>query len=71
MEAFIYDAVRTPRGRGKAQGSLHTLAPLELGATVLRALPQRSGFDPALIDEVIMGCVEAVVRLSGEDVGLE
>ncbi|MES2631377.1 MAG: acetyl-CoA C-acetyltransferase [Pseudomonadota bacterium] len=60
MEAFIYDAVRTPRGRGKAQGSLHTLAPLELGATVLRALPQRSGFDPALIDEVIMGCVEAV-----------
>lgn len=60
MEAFIYDAVRTPRGRGKAQGALHTLSPLELGATVLRALPERGNFTPALIDEVIFGCVEAV-----------
>ena len=60
MEAYIYDAVRTPRGRGKAQGALHTLSPLELGAGVLRALPERGGFEPALIDEVILGCVEAV-----------
>jgi acetyl-CoA C-acetyltransferase len=60
MEAFIYDAVRTPRGRGKAQGSLHTLSPLELAATVLRSLPERGDFDPSIIDEVIMGCVEAV-----------
>lgn len=60
MEALIYDAVRTPRGRGKAQGALHTLSPLELAATVLRALPQRHGFDPATLDEVILGCVEAV-----------
>lgn len=60
MEAFIYDTVRTPRGRGKALGALHTLSPLELGATVLRALPTRGGFDPARVDEVIFGCVEAV-----------
>lgn len=60
MEALIYDAVRTPRGRGKAQGALHTLSPLELSATVLRALPERNGFDPAVVDEVILGCVEAV-----------
>jgi len=60
LEALIYDAVRTPRGRGKAQGALHTLSPLELSATVLRALPERNGFDPAVVDEVILGCVEAV-----------
>jgi acetyl-CoA C-acetyltransferase len=60
VAAFIYDAVRTPRGRGKASGALHPLSPLELGATVLRALPERGGFDPALVDEVVFGCVEAV-----------
>jgi acetyl-CoA C-acetyltransferase len=60
MEALIYDAVRTPRGRGKPQGSLHTLSPLELGASVLTALQQRGAFSPSVIDEVILGCVEAV-----------
>jgi len=60
MEALIYDAVRTPRGRGKAQGALHTLAPLELAAAILAAIPKRGGFSPTLIDEVILGCVEAV-----------
>ena len=60
LEAFIYDAVRTPRGRGKANGALHTVAPLELGAAVLKALPQRGAFSPDLVDEVIFGCVEAV-----------
>jgi len=60
LQAFIYDAVRTPRGRGKSNGALHTLSPLELASTVLRAVPERSGFDPAMVDEVIMGCVEAV-----------
>lgn len=60
MEALIYDAVRTPRGRGKAQGALHTMSPLELGSGILASLPQRGGFSPALIDEVILGCVEAV-----------
>ncbi|CAM4301822.1 acetyl-CoA C-acetyltransferase [Bordetella pseudohinzii] len=60
MQAYIYDAVRTPRGRGKANGALHTLSPLELGAAVLRAVPQRGGFAPQALDEVILGCVEAV-----------
>lgn len=60
MEAFIYDAVRTPRGRGKATGALHTVSPLELGATVLKGLALRGGFSPNVVDEVIFGCVEAV-----------
>ncbi|KQW56374.1 acetyl-CoA C-acetyltransferase [Variovorax sp. Root411] len=60
MEAFIYDAVRTPRGRGKATGALHTVSPLELGATVLKGLEHRGAFSPDVVDEVIFGCVEAV-----------
>lgn len=60
MDAYIFDAVRTPRGRGKANGALHTLSPLELAATVLRALVERGRFDPAGIDEVVLGCAETV-----------
>ena len=78
LEAFIYDSVRTPRARGKASGSLHTLSPLELASTVLRALPARSSFDTAVVDEVILGCVEAVcdqganlARSAGIEAGYE
>ncbi|WP_295526815.1 acetyl-CoA C-acetyltransferase [uncultured Pseudacidovorax sp.] len=60
MEAFIYDAVRTPRGKGKPQGALHTLSPLELGATVLDAILARNDFRSMAPDEVVFGCVEAV-----------
>ena len=59
-EALIFDAVRTPRGRGKSSGSLHTLSPLELGSSVLRAVRERGNLDPEWVDEVIFGCVEAV-----------
>ena len=58
--AYIYDAVRTPRGRGRPDGPLHTLSPIDLGATVLRALDQRTGFGPALPDDVIFGVGDGV-----------
>ncbi len=60
MEAFIFDAVRTPRGKGKKDGSLHGTTPLELAATTLRALRERNQFDTALVDDVVLGCVTPV-----------
>ena len=59
-EAFIYDAVRTPRGRGKKDGSLHQITALELGTQVLEALRDRNEIDTAHIDDVIYGCVSPV-----------
>ena len=57
MEAFIYDAVRTPRGKGKKDGSLFGTTPLELAATALRAIRDRNRLDTALVDDVVLGCV--------------
>ena len=57
-EAYIYDAVRTPRGRGKKDGSLHEVPPVRLAATTLRALRERNGLDTAEVDDVILGVVE-------------
>ncbi len=59
-EAFIYDHVRTPRGRGKADGSLHGTTPMRLAAQVLQALRDRNGLDTALLDDVVFGCVAPV-----------
>lgn len=58
--AYIFDAVRTPRGRGRPDGPLHSLSPIDLGATVLRALNDRTGFGPALPDDVIFGVGDGV-----------
>lgn len=58
--AYIYDAVRTPRGSGRPSGSLHTLSPIDLGATVLRALRDRTGFERLPIEDVIFGVGDAV-----------
>ena len=60
MEAYIFDAVRTPRGKGKKDGSLHGVTPLRLAETALRALVSRNAFDSAIIDDVVLGCVEPV-----------
>jgi acetyl-CoA C-acetyltransferase len=57
-EAFIYDTVRTPRGRGKSSGSLHEVTPIELASHALRALRDRSDLDTSLVDDVVLGCVE-------------
>lgn len=59
-QAFIYDAVRTPRGRGKSDGSLHDVQPIQLLTSVLREIKNRNQLDTALIDDVIMGCVTPV-----------
>lgn len=60
MEAYIYDAVRTPRGRGKADGSLHEITPIQLATQVLEAIRDRSAIDTADVDDVILGCVTPV-----------
>ena len=60
MEAYIYDAVRTPRGRGKSDGSLHNIQPLTLLSTVLKSIRDRNEIDTVLIDDVIAGCVSPV-----------
>lgn len=60
MEAYIYDAVRTPRGRGKSDGSLHEIQPVDLLATVLKAIKDRHNLDTSYIDDVIMGCVSPI-----------
>lgn len=59
-EAFIYDAVRTPRGRGKSDGSLHDVQPIQLLTSVLRELRDRNQLDTSFIDDVIMGCVTPI-----------
>ncbi|WP_144732676.1 acetyl-CoA C-acetyltransferase [Extensimonas perlucida] len=57
-EAFIYDAVRTPRGKGRSSGALHGTTPIQLAITALQALRDRNQLDTALVDDVILGCVE-------------
>jgi acetyl-CoA C-acetyltransferase len=59
-EAFIYDAVRTPRGRGKSSGSLHSVTPISLAVTALQALRDRNALDTSAVDDVVLGCVEPV-----------
>jgi acetyl-CoA C-acetyltransferase len=59
-EAFIYDHVRTPRGRGKKDGALHQAAPVWLLHTLLKAMQLRSELDTALVDDVVLGCVTPI-----------
>src|SRR3954454_12456790 len=59
-EAFIYDHVRTPRGRGKADGSLHEVSTLNLAAAALRSVRDRNELDTHLVDDVVMGCVDPI-----------
>ncbi|KVZ18435.1 acetyl-CoA acetyltransferase [Burkholderia cepacia] len=59
-EAFIYDHVRTPRGKGRAEGALHEITPLQLGTQVLQALRERSALDTRWVDDVIMGLVSPI-----------
>jgi len=59
-EAYIYDAVRTPRGRGKNTGSLHEITALSLAAQMLEAIRDRNNLDTELVEDVIMGCVTPI-----------
>ncbi|MEL6576086.1 MAG: acetyl-CoA C-acetyltransferase [Pseudomonadota bacterium] len=65
-EAYIYDAVRTPRGKGKKDGSLHEVTSLALSASVLNALRDRNGLDTSEVEDVIWGCVTPVGEQGGE-----
>ena len=60
IEAYIFDAVRTPRGKGKKDGSLHQATPVWLLRTLLQGLQQRHNLDTSLVDDVILGCVTPV-----------
>jgi acetyl-CoA C-acetyltransferase len=59
-EAFIYDAVRTPRGKGRKDGALHEVTALELGSQVLRSIRDRNNLDTSLVDDVVYGVVDPV-----------
>ncbi len=65
-EAYIYDHVRTPRGRGKPDGALHEVTALALAAHVLREVKDRNGLDPTLVDDVVLGCVDPVGEAGGD-----
>ena len=60
-DVYIYDHVRTPRGRGKKDGSLHEVPSVRLAAGVLQALRDRNDLDTANVDDIIMGCVDPVM----------
>ncbi|NDP41010.1 MAG: acetyl-CoA C-acetyltransferase [Rhodoferax sp.] len=59
-EAFVYDAIRTPRGKGKKDGSLYEVKPVNLLAGLLTELQRRNDFDTAKVDDVVMGVVSPV-----------
>ena len=65
-DAYIYDAVRTPRGRGKPDGSLHQVSTLGLAVTALDALAKRNKLDTSLIDDVVLGNVDPVGEAGGD-----
>ncbi|MBD9427662.1 acetyl-CoA C-acetyltransferase [Pseudomonas sp. PDM15] len=59
-EAYIFDAVRTPRGKGKKDGALHSVKPVNLVAGLLRALQERNSLDTRQVDDIVLGCVTPV-----------
>ncbi|MCB0161713.1 MAG: acetyl-CoA C-acyltransferase, partial [Caldilineaceae bacterium] len=59
-DAYIFDAVRTPRGKGRPSGALHDVKPVDLVAGLMRTLQARHELDTARIDDVILGCVTPV-----------
>jgi acetyl-CoA C-acetyltransferase len=59
-EAYIYEAIRTPRGRGKADGALHEVKPIRLISGLMGELQRRTDLDPALIEDVVLGCVTPI-----------
>ncbi|HSG95865.1 MAG TPA: acetyl-CoA C-acyltransferase, partial [Afifellaceae bacterium] len=65
-DAFIYDHVRTPRGRGKKDGALHEVPSVRLAATALAAIRERNDLDTRLVDDVVLGCVDPVGEAGGD-----
>ena len=67
-EAYIYDAIRTPRGKGKKDGSLYEVRPIELLVTLFKALRARHDLDTRQVDDVVLGCVTPIGD-QGADIG--
>jgi acetyl-CoA C-acetyltransferase len=65
-EAYIYDAVRTPRGKGKKDGTLHEITGLSLATQVLEAIRDRNNLDTSKVDDVVLGCVTPVGELGAD-----
>jgi len=65
-DAFIFDHVRTPRGRGKVDGSLHEVSTLNLAACALGAIKDRNELDPTIVDDVVLGCVDPIGEAGGD-----
>src|SRR5690242_4532012 len=65
-DAFIYDHVRTPRGRGKPDGALHEVSTLSLATQALVAVKERTKLDTGLVDDVVLGCVDPVGEAGGD-----
>jgi acetyl-CoA C-acetyltransferase len=65
-DAFIYDHVRTPRGRGKADGALHEVTALNLAGQALAAIRDRNHLDTSLVEDVVLGCVDPVGEAGGD-----
>jgi acetyl-CoA C-acetyltransferase len=65
-ETYIYDHVRTPRGRGKPDGALHEVLAVDLSVTTLNAIRSRNGIPPVLIEDVVLGCVDPVGEAGGD-----
>ena len=65
-DAFIYDHVRTPRGRGRKDGALHSVTTVNLAAQVLDAIAERNDLDRAAVGDVILGCVDPIGEAGGD-----
>jgi len=65
-DCFIYDHVRTPRGRGKPDGALHSVTALELASQALGSLRDRNNLDTGAVDDVVLGCVDPVGEAGGD-----
>src|SRR5450432_3025573 len=65
-DAFIYDHLRTPRGRGKVDGALHEVTALNLASQALAGIRERNTLDPKLVDDVVLGCVDPVGEAGGD-----
>src|SRR5690606_5571407 len=64
-DAYIFDHVRSPRGRGKPNGSLHEVTPVDLASQVLASLRDRNQLDTSRVDDVVFGCVSPVGEQGG------
>ncbi|MEY2863900.1 MAG: hypothetical protein RLY58_1607 [Pseudomonadota bacterium] len=65
-EAYIFDAVRTPRGKGKKDGSLHEVKPITLLTTLMHALAERNNLDTSKVEDVVLGCVTPIADQGGD-----